>query len=53
MASLSFANPVDKSIRPGEKTSLPAVDMTPWRYAKIAGVLVSAATICTYAILAQ
>ncbi|MCZ6641844.1 MAG: hypothetical protein O7F71_09740, partial [Gammaproteobacteria bacterium] len=36
-----------------ERSTLPVVDVTPWRWARLAAVLISAATIGIYVFLAQ
>ena len=52
MTLVSFAFQTTVPNEPDE-TMAPAVDMTPWRYAKIVGILLSGTTIFTYVILAQ
>ena len=53
MALISFAFQATVPNEPERTTTEPVVDMTPWRYARIVGILVSGATICTYVIFAQ
>ena len=53
MALISLIGPDTKPDSPEEPAKPPVVDMTPWRYAKIAGLLVSGASIGTYVALAQ
>jgi SSS family solute:Na+ symporter len=53
MALISYTAKVTAPNAVRENESSPAVDMTPWRYAKIAGILVSVATVGTYIALAQ
>ncbi len=52
LVALSFGQPAHQPAR--EEATVPApVDMTPWRYAKVAGVLISLATVGCYVALAQ
>lgn len=56
LAMMTLISYVVKVAAPSEviaEDPAPVVDMTPWRYAKIAGILVSVATIAVYIALAQ
>ncbi len=53
MVLVSYRSPAATPAHGVERSAPAAVDMTPWRYARLAGVLISAATIGTYVFLAQ
>ncbi len=53
MVLVSYRSPAPTPAHGLEQSASAAVDMTPWRYARLAGVLISAATIGTYVFLAQ
>lgn len=53
MVLVSYRSPAPTPAHGVEQSASAAVDMTPWRYARLAGVLISAATIGTYVFLAQ
>lgn len=56
LAMMALISYTDKAAAPNNVNgggAAPAVDMTPWRYTRIAGILISAATIGIYVALAQ
>ena len=53
MVAISFFRPASHAGGTGLGARSPAVDLTPWRYSKVAGVLISATAIVCYVMLAQ